>query len=117
MFGDVVKVGNRKHDIGHLPSFLIQTVGMVFNTAHLAAVTRTLQYTFAYLLPVLGIAAFVLWLYWHKASVLLVVKVAFDDFLNIVSGEVKPVNVSVLVNIHVNVIAILSDAIGNVTLY
>ena len=47
----------------------------------------------------------------------LVTKVAFDDFVNVVNGEIEVLDVSVLVNVHDDVVTILTDAVGKLAFY
>lgn len=64
IFGDMVEVGNCKHNLNHL-TLSIGYYRMILSTAELAAIVSPLQDLFTYLLPVLWIAALIFRSYRH----------------------------------------------------
>lgn len=56
VFGGVVEVCYRQDDVCVLPCLRIIAVSMIFDSAELAAVFRSLQNPFPYLLPVLRVS-------------------------------------------------------------
>ena len=59
IFGSVVEVGNRKHDVCVLTCLRVVSVSVIFYPTELASVICSFQNPFSYLLPILRIARFV----------------------------------------------------------
>lgn len=67
IFGDMVEVSYRKHNLNQL-SLPIGYYGMIFPTTELAAVVSSFKYLLTYLLPVLRVSVSIFGSDWHSYS-------------------------------------------------